>query len=271
MRRPIISLLIGAVLAAGALFIVYNMRGGGRIAQAAVVDAPVTAAVLVAKQDLPFGEVIKPDFIKVVQWPADALPENIVASRNELLEGPEGERIVIRSFVAGEPFLRSKVSGYGGKPVLSRKVTENMRAFSIRINDVSGVAGFLLPSDRIDVLLTRELNGRPENTVTDVIIQNVGVLGIDQLANEEADQPVVAKTATVEVTPEQAQKLALAQQLGTLSLSLRNFADLEAAEVKRVSVSDLGIDTPRPVIRNNGIYVRVRKGADKVENERVRQ
>jgi pilus assembly protein CpaB len=199
------------------------------------------------------------------------VPENIVTTRNELLEGPEGERIAIRSFVAGEPFLKTKVSGYGEKPTLSRKVADDMRAFSIRINDVSGVAGFLLPGDRVDVMLTRELTGSRGNLITDVIIQNVGVLGIDQLSSEQAENPVIARTATVEVTPEQAQKLALAEQLGTLSLTLRNYANLESAEVKRISVSDLGIDTPRPVVRDNGIYVRVRKGVDNLESERVPQ
>lgn len=268
MRRPIISLVIGAMLATGALFLAYNIRLSSSDAQAATIGAPTTAAVMVAGQDLAFGDTIKADFIKVVQWPADAVPENIVATRNELLEG---ERIAIRSFAAGEPFLKSKVSGFGEKPTLSRRVAEDMRAFSIRINDVSGVAGFLLPGDRVDVQLTRELNGNRDNLITDVILQNVSVLGIDQLANEAAENPVVAKTATVEVTPEQAQKLALAQQLGTLSLTLRNYADLESAEVKRISVNDLGIEKPRPVARDNGIFVRVRKGADKLESERVPQ
>lgn len=269
MRRPIISLIVGAVLAAAALYLAYNARLNNNNAQAATIQGPVTAAVMVASEDLAFGEAIKADFIKVVEWPADAVPENIVTTRDELLQGPEGERIAIRSFVAGEPFLKSKVSGFGEKPTLSRKVAENMRAFSIRINDVSGVAGFLLPGDRVDVQLTRELNGNNDNLVTDVIIQNVSVLGIDQLASEEAEDPMVAKTATVEVTPEQAQKLALAQQLGTLSLTLRNHTNIESAEVKRITVSDLGIDTPRPVVRDTGIYVRVRKGADTLESERV--
>ena len=272
MRRPVISLFLGLALAAGALYLVFNLRAPAvQTAVAATPQIPMTE-ILVASENLAFGDPIKADFIKRVQWPEEFVPEGVVINQDEALAGPDGERIAIRSFVAGEPLLKSKISGYGERPILSRKVTEEMRAFSIRINDVSGVAGFLLPGDNVDVLLTRQLGRDNKNLITDIIIQNVGVLGIDQLANEETDNPVVAKTATVEVTPEQAQKLALAQQLGTLSLTLRNYADIESAAVKRVSVSDLGIDTAKPVARrDNGIFVRVRKGTSNVKSERVPQ
>lgn len=268
MLRPLTSLAIGLILAAGALFIVYNLRGAGQTAEAAPATLPTTT-ILVASTNLGFGDPIKADFIKAVEWPQSSVPENAALSKDELLAGPEGERIAIRSFVAGEPLLKSKISGYGERPILSRKVAEDMRAFSIRINDVSGVAGFLLPGDNVDVQLTRQLGKDRKNLITDVIIQNVSVLGIDQLSNEDTDNPVLAKTATVEVTPEQAQKLALAQQLGTLSLTLRNFADLDSAEVKRVSVTDLGIDAPKKIVRSDGVYVRVRKGTSRAKSERV--
>lgn len=271
MRRPFLNLLVGLALALGALYIVYNLRSPISRVEAAPVSLP-TVSILIASEDLEFGDAITADFIKTVQWPEEFVPENAITDRDEALAGPDGERIAVRSFVAGEPLIRSKISGYGERPILSRKITEDMRAFSIRINDVSGVAGFLLPGDNVDVLLTRQLGRDQKNFVSDVIIQNVSVLGIDQLASEETDNPVLAKTATVEVTPEQAQKLALAQQLGSLSLTLRNFADLDSATVKRISVSDLGIDAPTPVVRrDNGIFVRVRKGTSDIKSERVPQ
>lgn len=269
MQRPIISIVAGAVLAAVALFVVYNSRQTIKTAQAAT-PAMETATIYVAASDIAFGERVKPDFIKETLWPADSVPADAILDREDILAGPDGERIAIRGIVAGEPLLKSKLSGYGEKPTLSRKVADDMRAFSIRINDVSGVAGFLLPGDRVDVQLTREIGGNRGNQVTDVIIQNVTVLGIDQLASEQTEKPVVAKTATVEVTPEQAQKLALAQQLGTLSLTLRNFANVDEAEIKRVTVGDLAGERRAPVARDRGIYVRVRKGTD-VQSERVPQ
>lgn len=269
MRRPIISVLIGLVLAAAALFLVYNLRTPGQTAEAA---APVlaTTTVIVAAENIAFGQAIKADFLKEVAWPADSVPEGAIQSRTEALGDSEGARIALKSIVAGEPILRSKISGYGERPILSRKVPDDKRAYSIRINDVSGVAGFLLPGDHVDVLLTRRIGRANDNYVTDVIIQNVSVLGIDQLASEEEDSPVVARTATIEVSPEQAQKLALAQQLGTLSLTLRGYTDTEQAEITRVTVGDLANDAKTPVRRDDGIYVRVRKGTE-VKSERVPQ
>jgi pilus assembly protein CpaB len=267
MPRQIFSVVFGLALAAGALYLVYNLRGITPAAEAAPAVLP-TVTILVAADQIAFGDPIGPDLIKATLWPADSAPQGAILDRDELLAGPEGARIAIKSFVAGEPFLKTKVSGYGEKPTLSRKVEDGKRAFSIRIDDVSGVAGFLLPGDRVDVQLTRRLNGSRDNLITDVIIQSVTVLGIDQLASEETDDPVVARTATVEVTPEQAQKLALSQQLGTLSLTLRHHTNIDEAEVKRITVNDLANETARPVQRDNGVYVKVRKGTD-VRSERV--
>ena len=114
------------------------------------------------------------------------------------------------------------------------------RAVSIRVNDVSGVAGFLLPGDRVDVLLTRQLGtGGTKDLATDVILQNVVVLAIDQLTDEQREKPQVARTATVEVAPDEAQKLALAMQVGNLSLALRNVVTVDPVATDRVRVSDL--------------------------------
>jgi pilus assembly protein CpaB len=274
MRRPIYSIILGAIFAVGALWFVYNSRDRAA-AQPGVLAAVPTTAVLVAAKDIPFGDKIIPDLVRTIQWPTEAVPNEAIIDRKVLLEGPDAPRIAMRSFAAGEPFLKAKVSGFGERPILSRKVAPGMRAFTVRINDVSGVAGFILPGDRVDVMLTRELGERSankENLVTDVLLQNVTILGIDQLASEEVEDPTVAKSATFEVTPDQAQKLALASQVGTLSLALRNYTHLDTEQVKRVTVNDLGEKrTVAAARRDDGIYVRVRKGADEVKSERVPQ
>jgi pilus assembly protein CpaB len=268
-RRPIFSVLLGIVLAAAAMYLLYTWKAGDTAV--AVASPAPTEKVLVAARDIPFGTRLKPELLKEVSWPEDSVPSDAITNRDALLKGPQGARLAVRSFAAGEPFLKSKVSGFGDKPTLSRKVADDMRAFSIRINDVSGVAGFLLPGDRVDVLLTRPAGDDKDNLVTDVILQSVVVLGVDQLASEESEKPVVARTATVEVTPEQAQKLALAQQLGTLGLTLRNHADMDQADVRRISVADLGAVRRAPAARapvDPAIYVRVRKGSG-LTSERV--
>jgi pilus assembly protein CpaB len=168
-----------------------------------------------------------------------------------------------------EPLLQAKVSGFGAKATVATKLPEGKRATSIRINDVNGVAGFVLPGDRVDVLLTREIGDDNKDLVTDIILQSIVVLGIDQLTDEQREKPQVARTATVEVTPEEAQKLALAMQVGTLSLALRNIGSAEVAKTQRVRVSDLARADAPAVKRREAPTVKVRRGADKVAVETV--
>jgi pilus assembly protein CpaB len=278
MRRSIYSVAIGVLFAAVALFFLFNSRP----ASPADASVPViqTTGVMVAAKDIAYGDKIIPDLVKIVQWPTAALPAEIVNTHADMFEGPEAPRIALRSLAAGEPFLKAKISGFGERPILSRKVGAGMRAFSVRINDTTGVAGFILPGDRVDVMVTRQVGngGGNENFATDVILQNVTVLGIDQLSSENTEQPVVGKAATFEVTPEQAQKLALASQVGTLSLALRNYATLESEKVKQIGAGDLGdrkqakAPAAAPAARDNSIYVRVRKGTSKgteVSSEKV--
>lgn len=274
MRRSIYSVIIGVVFAAVALFFLFSTRQPAPVADAGVPMIR-TVPVYVASKDIAYGDKIIPDYVKTIQWPADSVPAEIVNTHAELFEGPEAPRIALRSLAAGEPFLKAKVSGFGERPILSRKVAAGMRAFTVRINDVSGVAGFILPGDRVDIMLTRQLGngGSRENMATDVILQNVAVLGINQLSSESVEEPVVGKSATFEVTPEQAQKLALASQVGTLSLSLRNYATLENEKVAQIDARDLGDRKAAPKAapaapRDNSIYVRVRKGTE-VSSEKV--
>ena len=138
----------------------------------------------------------------------------------------------------GEPLLKTKVSGFGARASMSTVVDQTNRAFTIRVNEVTGVAGFLLPGDRVDVLLTRKPDQGSE-PVTHVILQNIVVRGTDQNADQTRDKPKISRAVTVEVTPEEAQKLALAMKVGELSLALRNAASAEEADVHMVSVADL--------------------------------
>lgn len=277
MRRSVLSLVIGIGLAIAAVILLMNSQRTDSSGE--TIAAVPTTRVMVASRDLQYGDKILPDMVRMIDWPTAALPNDVIPTRSELLEGPDTPRIALRPFAAGEPYLKAKVSGFGERPILSRRLGEGMRAFTVRINDVSGVAGFLLPGDRVDVMLTRQVDGRsgPSGMATDVILQDVAVLGIDQLASELVDDPVVAKSATFEVTTEQAQKLALASQVGTLSLALRNSATAGQEATKQISANDLGERqaAPAPVRRaaprrDTGVYVSVRRGTD-VSSQRVGQ
>jgi pilus assembly protein CpaB len=133
--------------------------------------------------------------------------------------------------------LAAKITGPGQRATLSAMLSDGMKAVTIRVNDVEGVAGFVLPGDRVDIVLTR--SGEKNNAVNDVVIQDVRVLAVDQLADQRADKPSVVKAVTIEVDPTEGQKVALAATVGTLSLLLRKAGDAASADTRRVTTRDL--------------------------------
>ncbi len=188
---------------------------------------------------------VKPESLRVMNFPADTLIDGAFAKIEEIA-GPGEDRVVLRPMAPGEPVLASKISGTGGKATLSTVVEKGMRAMTIRVNDVTGGGGFVLPQDRVDVLLTR--NGTDAKQ-TIVLLQNIKVLGIDQQADEQKDKPIVAKAVTLEVTPDEAQKLTLGSSVGSLSLLLRNYANPDVAAPNSVlSIDDLFAPKPTPVV-----------------------
>ena len=257
MRRSMISLVVGVVFAVVAVVLMYNYIQTTLQAQN-VPQAPVVelATTVVAARPLGFGAPVDRLMLKTVQWPREALPADGFVTIEEIYAGAKapGDRIALLAIAQNEPVTKSKISGFGGRPTLSRQVEDGMRAISIRVDDVVGVAGFVLPGDRVDIMLTRRIGANANNLVNEVMLQNVTVLGINQNADQAADQPIVGRTATVEVTPEQAQKLVLAQQAGSLSLALRSVETAGEIPAVVITEADLGtqrrpapVAVPRPV------------------------
>lgn len=196
--------------------------------------------VAVASVPLAYGADITPDKVKFVDYPANSIPEGSFSTYQQLT--PEGKRrVVLRAMALNEPILASKLGGEGLGPSIAYLLPDGMRAAAVRINDVSGVAGFIQPTDAVDVLITRQVPGEGnDRSVTDVLLQNIKVIAIDQNAAAPNGQPALARTATLEVSPTDAQKLALAQQVGSLSLVLRKAgADQDFGRVATVSLNDL--------------------------------
>lgn len=219
------------------------------------------AKVVVAKTALNFGDRIVPEKLQIAEYPPASVPQGAFSSI-EQLAGPNEDRVVLRAIDPQEPVLASKVSGTGGRAILSTVIDKDMRAVTISVNDVKGVAGFVQPGDRVDVLLTRNANGNaPEEQRNDILLQNVKVLGVDQQADDKKDKPTVAKAVTLEVSPDDGQKLTLASSIGSLSLALRNFANPDPVQTRSLSVSDLVPSTPK----NAPTPVVVRAPTPKVE------
>ncbi|MEA2928299.1 MAG: pilus assembly protein CpaB [Hyphomicrobiales bacterium] len=199
-------------------------------------EKPVaTRTIVVATGPLRFGTHISPDSLREVAWPEEAIPAGTFGSIAELSSG--GKRIVLASIERNEPILRAKITGPGQKATLSAVIQDGMRAVTVRVNDVEGVAGFVLPGDHVDVLLTRQ----QERTsgMNDVVLQNARVLAVDQLADDASDRPTVVKAVTIEVDTTGAQKVALASSLGNLSLMLRRAGELHVDATRRITTSDL--------------------------------
>ena len=198
-----------------------------------------TTKVAVASVPLAYGVDITPEKIRFVEYPNTSIPPGAFTSAAMLL--PAGKkRIALLPIAINEPILASKVTGEGQGASIAALLPAGMRAASVRINDVSGVAGFVQPNDSVDVLITRSLpNGGQATQVTDVLLQNVRVIAIDQNAKNSDGTPAVARTATLEVNPIDAQKLALAQDIGSLSLVLRKPGEENNPVVETVSMNDL--------------------------------
>jgi pilus assembly protein CpaB len=205
--------------------------------QAHPVSGLTTAVV--AAVPLSFGTVITRDNVVEIAWPGGALPDSVFKSKEELFK--DGSRRALVAMERNEPILRTKVTGPGQRASLSSKLEDGKRAVTVRVDDVRGVAGFILPDDRVDVVLIRPERGSSNNSsYSDILLQYVKVLAVDQLANEQREQPTVAKAVTLEVTPEEAQKVILATDLGKLSLILRQQGEAGLEASRRVTERDLG-------------------------------
>lgn len=236
MRNTSLIILVAAVLLG--LFAMLGVRGVMLNRDAGAKVAMTT--VVVARKPLEFGNELTAEALQERQWPADAVPDGSFTKINEVV-GAE-RRVALRSIAVGEPVLKEKVSGFGGRAALSQVIAEGYRAVAVRISDVSGAGGFILPGDKVDILLTLSTTNDRLDTATNILLQNVRVLAIDQEADESTGGAIVAKAATIEVLPEDAQRIALATTIGTLSLSLRNTTgeEAEARPNKTIRVKDLG-------------------------------
>lgn len=246
--KTIIMIVMALVFGAGAIFAGQRWldRQSNERLRAMQLPAPQavpTQTVVVAALPLRFGTEITKQHLREVAWPEGAAPKGGFAKIDEILDG-KTRRVSLTAIEENEPILRTKITGPGQRASLAALIDPGMKAVTVRVNDVNGVAGFVLPGERVDVLLTRSLE--KNDGYADVLLQNVKVLAVDQIADDRADKPAVVKAVTVEVTTEQAQQLTLATNFGSLSLVLRSagVADLEAT--RRVAVPDLGREANAP-------------------------
>jgi pilus assembly protein CpaB len=202
------------------------------------VNAAAGVPIVVASKDIKFGDKLDPTMMTIARVPPEIAPQGAFANVAQVLSTDHGgPPVALQQIAAREPVLPSKLSGPGARASVAAEIAEGMRAYTIKVTDVTGTGGHALPGDRVDVVLMRDVTpALPNRTyVSDVVLQNVRVLGIDLNADLAGTKTTEPKNATLEVSVEDAQKLSIASTLGTLSLALRRTGEAEPQLVRTMA------------------------------------
>jgi pilus assembly protein CpaB len=211
-RRGLILIILSLVMGAGAAWTANRLVANQIGTSAAQQEGNKVVAAAMA---IPYGTKVEGRHLKYVNVPNDAAPDGAF-QRIEDVEGTVAKTSIAR----GEVLITDRFALHATGSTLAALVSEQMRAVTVRVNDVIGVAGFLLPGNRVDVLSSRKESNR--RAVTETILQNLKVLAVDQTASTEENEPVIVRAVTLEMTPEQAEVLVKAKTEGDIQLTLRN-------------------------------------------------
>lgn len=257
----LVTALAGIAVAGGSVYAAREVLSQQPIVTTVQAE-PTIVEVIVAGRDIALGQPIEPQLLTTISWPVGSVPDGVFTDMEVLLPERGGEpRRARRAISAGELILISKVSEFGEKVTIVQTLADGYRAMAIEVTAETAVGGFVTPGDFVDVVLT---HGRDEGLRAATILQNVRIVGVDQDSDERSDAPEIARTVTVEVTPDESQRLALAQQAGTLSLSLRSEsldADTQLGSIRLRDLLEEDVPTAtgdvRPVIavRRAGVVV----------------
>jgi len=215
-----------------------------------------TVDVLVAKNEIPMGHAVSAEDLQWQTWPAASASDNFLRKDKQ----PDATAQTVGSiarfpFIAGEPIREQKLVKGNGSGFMAAILPSGARAISTEISPETGAGGFILPNDRVDVILTRreQVANQADSISAEIILSNVRVLAIDQTVEDKGGQKVVVgKTATLELKPDQSEVLARARQTGTLTLALRSLVDAGATENREarrdsINIVRFGVSTPATI------------------------
>jgi pilus assembly protein CpaB len=236
-KRGLMLVLLSLVIAGGAAWVANNYLKK----QLAAADAnAATVSVVIAAMKIPYGTRLESRHVRVAAYPKDLLPPGAI------LDYPSVDGFIAKGdILEGEVLLNDRLASSKDGSTLAALVAPNKRAVSVRVNDVIGVGGFLLPGNFVDVLGTRMEAGTRRKAITETIIQMVKVLAVDQTAAADKNDPVVVRAVTLELDPKQAEELVKWEEEGTIQLALRNPTDTLVAEEPPAAPAP----APRPVKR----------------------
>ena len=265
-KSNIVILAFAIVMGAIAAFLARSFIQGQ-----SVVATPAARTIVVAAAPIEVGMVVNEDHLAEIAWGSANLPEGAFGSKQEFLSGPR--TFTLAPIARNEPILRSRVAEVGHGGMLAAMLDKNMRAVTVRVDDVTGVAGFILPGSRVDVALirTESSGGGAPSTSSNIIIQNIKVLATDQVTGVNVEKTaVIARAVTLEVSSEDAQKVLIAEKVGKLSLILRQTGGPNG-DPRRITERDLSNfplvtpaeakDNAPPVVRKENTTVIIVRGA----------
>ena len=244
----IVSLGACALFGLSALVVAKTMMPNPGQAKASAPQTVAGVPIVVAKSALKFGDKLDASKIEVLKVPSNAVPDGAFATTAQVLsQDGGGPPVVLTPVAAREPLLPAKLSGPGARASVAAEIHDGMRAYTIKVSDVTGVGGHALPGDRVDVVLMRDLSTdqSKHNYISQVVIQDIRVLGVDLNADLASNKPATPTTATLEVSVADAQKLAVAGDLGKLSLALRKTGSAEIAQTAPMRTEALFGAAPR--------------------------
>jgi pilus assembly protein CpaB len=246
-RKKIVLLLGALIIAVGTAFAARTMFAGGAAPEAEAAPVPTGPKVLVANRALPTGTIITADAMGYQQWPEELVQDAYFLDGESDISKLLGT-VVRHPITAGEPVTQGSLVSPGDRGFLAAALGPGMRAVTVPVSAKTGVAGFVFPGDRVDIVLTQSVKGAEGQPLkaAETVLRNLRVLATDQrtgqTTNEDGKTVVRAfRTVTLEVTPKLAEKVAVAQTIGTLSLALRSIADNQAELERAIASGDVNI------------------------------
>lgn len=276
--RSLILFVVALTLAGGTAMLVRSYLSQKTDAEAEALTKPAAPQkfVLVARGAITRGQILKPQDFSWQVWPEGGIDKNYILSGTRSAESFAGW-VARDPFAAGEPISDAKIVSPGSRGFLAAVLGPGMRAISVPVTATSGISGFVFPGDQVDILITHQLTGaggnEAQHKAAETVLQDVRVIGIDQKLESKNGEALVAHTATLEVTPKQSEIIAVAAEIGKLSLSLRSLAaassekstaDSPAGDEKSTFTMDSEVSQllPKPGAGAEGVTV-LRGGAGK--------
>ena len=231
--RPKALYIFGALAVAIATIAAYLLYTYLRSEQKRVSEAVATVPVVAASAEIPVGSSINITQIKMVDWPKASLPQGALSSTDQATG-----RVAVQSFAPGDPIVETKLVPKEGAPfsILTYKIPEGHRAMTVAVDQVAGVAGFINPGNIVDVVLTASTPGSNQS-ISKIVLQNVPVLAVGQIVEQKEGKPNTVPTVTVDVSPEDSERLAVASTQGRLQLVLKRVGDKEVVNTTGATVT----------------------------------